>query len=205
MSQQNIKAIIFDFGGVLVDWSPHNLYRHYFDQPHEIDCFLKEINFAEWNAQQDKGHPFAQAVAEHSTKFPQYAQLIHAYHERWEDSIVGPIEGTTRILKKLKQKGYPLYGLSNWSAETFPLIRNKYKFFDLFDYILISGEVKMIKPEPGIFDLLLNRINLEAWACLFIDDSEANIKVAARLGFNTIRFQSPTQLAVELMQRNILD
>ena len=205
MSQIKYKAVIFDFGGVLVDWSPHNLYRHYFDQPQEIDRFLKEINFAEWNAQQDKGHPFTQAVVEHSTKFPQHAKLIHAYHERWEDSIVGPIEGTVQVLQKLKQRGYPLYGLSNWSAETFPLIRNKYKFFDLFDYILISGEVKMIKPEPGIFDLLLNRIGFQACDCVFIDDSEANIKVAIKLGFDTIRFHSPTQLMSELAQRNIPD
>ena len=205
MNQNKIQAVIFDFGGVLVDWSPHNLYRHYFDQPHEIDRFLKEINFAEWNAQQDKGHPFAQAVTEHSNKFPQHAELIHAYHEHWEDSIVGPIDGTVQILRRLKQIGYPLYGLSNWSAETFPLIRNKYKFFDLFDYILISGEVKMIKPEPGIFDLLLNRIGFEARDCIFIDDSDVNIKVATKLGFDAIRFHSPIQLMSELVRRNIID
>jgi 2-haloacid dehalogenase len=200
----NIKAIIFDFGGVLVDWSPHNLYRHYFDQPHEIDRFLKEINFAEWNAQQDKGHPFAQAVAEHSTKFPQYAQLIRAYHERWEDSIVGPIDGTIAILKKVKQLGYPVYGLSNWSAETFPLVREKFKFFDVFDGIVLSGEVKMIKPDPQIFRLLLEKFDLKAQACLFIDDSQINIKVAGDMDFQTVHFQSPAQLEAELSALGVL-
>lgn len=204
MSQKNIKAIIFDFGGVLVDWNPHNLYRRYFDQPHEIDQFLAEINFAEWNAQQDKGRPFAQAVAEHLNKFPQHADLIKAYHERWEDSIVGPIEGTVQILRKLKQLGYPLYGLSNWSAETFPLVKAKFKFFDLLDGIVLSGEVKMIKPDPQIFHFMTNKFKLKVQDCIFVDDSLANIKVADELGFKTIHFKSPKQLEMELTQLGIL-
>jgi len=203
--KNNIQAVIFDFGGVLVDWSPHNLYRHYFEQPQDIDRFLKEIDFAEWNAQQDRGRPFAQAVAEHSAKFPQHAPLIKAYRERWEDFIVGPIEGTIAILKELKRLGYPLYGLSNWSAETFPVVQGKYRFFELFDDILISGKVGMIKPEPGIFHLLLKRIKLEARDCLFIDDSDSNIRTAAGIGFDTILFISPEQLRAELRSRNILD
>ncbi|MCL4530103.1 MAG: HAD family phosphatase [Chloroflexi bacterium] len=204
MSQNKIQAVIFDFGGVLVDWSPHNLYRHYFEQPHEIDRFLSEINFAEWNAQQDKGRPFAQAVAELSSEFPQHARLISAFHEHWEDSIDGPIAGTVRILQKLKQFGYLLYGLSNWSAETFPLIREKFPFFDLLDDILLSGEVKLIKPDPQIFHFMLDKFKLEAQACLFIDDSLANIKTANELGFVAIHFQSPAQLEIELSARGVL-
>ena len=204
MSQKNVKAVIFDFGGVLVDWSPHNLYRHYFEQPHEIDHFLKEINFAEWNAQQDKGRPFAQAVAELSKKFPHRKNLIAAYHENWKDSIVGSIAGTVDILRKLKEIGYPLYGLSTWSAETFPLVRERFPFFDLFDDIVLSGEVKMIKPDPQIFQFMLDKFNLKAQACLFIDDSLTNIKVAEEIGFATIYFQSPAQLETELIRLDIL-
>ena len=204
MSQHKIQAVIFDFGSVLVDWSPHNLYRHFIKQPHEIDRFLSEINFAEWNAQQDKGRPFAQAVAELSSEFPQHARLISAFHEHWEDSIVGSIDGTVVILRKLKQLGYPLYGLSNWSAETFPLVREKHTYFDLFDDIIISGEVKLIKPDPQIFRFMLNKFKLEAQACLFIDDSMANIKTANELGFATIHFQSPAQLEIELSGRGVL-
>ncbi len=204
MSQHKIRAVIFDFGGVLVDWSPHNLYRHFIKQPHEIDRFLSEINFAEWNAQQDKGRPFAQAVAELSSEFPQHARLISAFHEHWEDSIVGSIDGTVVILRKLKQLGYPLYGLSNWSAETFPLVREKHTYFDLFDDIIISGEVKLIKPDPQIFRFMLDKFKLEAQACLFIDDSMANIKTANELGFATIHFQSPAQLEIELSARGVL-
>ncbi len=204
MSQNKIKVVIFDFGGVLVDWSPHNLYRRYFEQPHDIDRFLAEINFAEWNAQQDKGHPFAQAVAEHSNKFPQHAELIKAYHERWEDSIVGAIDGTVNILRQVKQRGYLVYGLSNWSAETFPLVKDRFKFFELFDDIVLSGDVKMIKPEPEIFHLLLKKIGRPAQDCLFIDDSLANIKVANEIGFKTIHFKSPEQLEDDLKQLEIL-
>ncbi len=204
MSQHKIRAVIFDFGGVLVDWSPHNLYRHFIKQPHEIDRFLSEINFAEWNAQQDKGRPFAQAVAELSSEFPQHTRLISAFHEHWEDSIVGSIDGTVVILRKLKQLGYPLYGLSNWSAETFPMVREKHTYFDLFDDIIISGEVKMIKPDPQIFRFMLDKFKLEAQACLFIDDSMANIKTANELGFATIHFQSPAQLEIELSGRGVL-
>ena len=204
MSQHKIRAVIFDFGGVLVDWSPHNLYRHFIKQPHEINRFLSEINFAEWNAQQDKGRPFAQAVAELSSEFPQHARLISAFHEHWEDSIVGSIDGTVVILRKLKQLGYPLYGLSNWSAETFPMVREKHTYFDLFDDIIISGEVKMIKPDPQIFRFMLTKFKLEAQARLFIDDSMANIKTANELGFATIHFQSPAQLEIELSGRGVL-
>ncbi len=204
MSNNNIQAVIFDFGGVLVDWSPHNLYRRYFDQPHEIDQFLTEINFAEWNTQQDKGRPFAQAVEELSREFPQHEKLISAFHENWEKAIVGAIDGTVQILEKLKQLGYPLYGLSNWSSETFPLVREKFNFFDLFDDIVLSGEVKLIKPDPKIFHLLLKKIGRQAQECIFIDDSQPNTKVAEGIGFKTIQFTSPEQLKEELSRMNIL-
>ncbi len=204
MNTKIIQAVIFDFGGVLVEWNPHKLYSRYFDQPHEIDRFLGEINFVEWNVQQDKGRPFAQAVAELSRKFPQHEHLIRAYHEYWEDSVVGPIDGSVAILKKLKQLGYSLYGLSNWSAETFPLVRSKYSFFDYFDGIVISGEAKMIKPDAEIFYHLLSKFNLNAGECLFIDDSPANINTAQRIGLSTLRFESPSKLESELIKLDVL-
>ena len=120
----SIKAIIFDFGGVLLQWDPHKLYRRYFDQPGQIDEFLAEINFSSWNAEQDRGRPFAESIAKLSSRFPQYTHLIRAYYDHFEDSIVGPITGTIDILHQLKQAGYLLYGLSNWSAETYPRIRS---------------------------------------------------------------------------------
>ena len=200
-----IKAIIFDFGGVLLDWNPRNLYQRFFpDQPQAMEDFLTEIHFYEWNAQQDKGRPFVEGIAELSMQFPQYAQLIQAYYDNWEDSVTGSIPGTVDILRKLKQDGRRLYGLSNWSAETFPRARQDYPFFDWFDDIFLSGNVKLNKPDPAIFNLLLSKISYLARECLLIDDSQANIDTAKELGFVTIHFTSPEDLQTELQRLDLL-
>lgn len=200
-----IKAIIFDFGGVLLEWNPRRLYHRFFpDQPEALENFLEEVNFAEWNEQQDKGRPFAQGVAELTAQFPQHGHLIRAYHEYWEDSIAGPIQGTVQIASRLKQKGFWLYGLSNWSAETYPLVRDKYEFFDLFDDIILSGEVGLIKPDPEIFMVALKRIGRPASDCLLIDDALPNIEQANKMGFAAIHFESPAQLQEELRQRRLI-
>ena len=203
MSVPKIPSIIFDFGGVLLDWNPHHLYHRFFHDQSEIDRFLSEINFPDWNLQQDKGRPFSQGVAELSVKFPHYSHLIRAYHEYWEESIVGPINGSVEILRRLKKARYSIYGLSNWSAETFPIAYNKYDFFRLFDGIVISGEVKVTKPDPAIFEIILKLINRPAMECLFIDDSETNTSIAKKLGFAAIHFKSPDQLELELKNLNI--
>lgn len=204
-SESLFPVIIFDFGGVLIDWNPRYLYHKLFAGDTEAaELFLDEIGFAEWNMEQDRGRPFAVAVKELSERFPHRADLIRAYDERWEESIGGAIEPTVRLLAELKQQGFPLYGLSNWSAETFPRIRHQHPFFDWFDAILLSGEVQMVKPDRRIFELLLEKIGRAAEACLYIDDSEANIAAADQLGFQTIWFKSPEQLQSELIQRGLL-
>jgi len=200
-----IKAIIFDFGNVLLEWNPRYVYQRYFpNDPEGMERFFKEVNFADWNLQQDKGRPFVEGVAILSEKFPHYAQLIQAYHENWTDSIGAAYSGTIEILKQLKQAGYPLYGLSNWSAETFPYAREKYDFFDLFDDFVISGAVGQVKPDPEIFQIMLEKIGKPAEECLFIDDSLTNINQAQKMGFGTIHFQSPEQLADALHELKIL-
>ena len=204
MGTPKICSIIFDFGGVLLDWNPHNLYRRFFHNPQEIDQFLSEINFPEWNLQLDKGRPFSQGVAELSEKFPQYSHLIRAYSEYWEESLVGPINGSIAILQRLKKAGYFIYGLSNWSAETFPIAYKKYDFFKLFDGIVISGGVKAAKPDPAIFEIMLNMNNLSAMECLLIDDSALNTAAAQKLGFFVIHFKSPPQLEMELQELKII-
>jgi len=205
MTTSHIKAIIFDYGNVLLEWNPRNVYQRYFpDDPEGMERFFREVDFMEWNAQQDKGRPFAEGVAALSEKFPQYAQLIQAYHDNWKDSIRGSYAGTIEILKQLKQAGYHLYGLSNWSAETFPLAREKYDFFGLFDDMVISGEVGHVKPDPEIFQIMLNKIGRPAQECLFIDDSLPNIKQAEAMGFAVVHFQSPDQLRTRLQDLNIL-
>lgn len=199
-----IKALIFDFGGVLLEWDPRLVYQRFFEHPHEIDRFLTEIDFTAWNAHQDKGRPFEEAVAELSAKFPQYADLIAAYFENYEDSIIGPIPGMPALLDHLKQTGFLLCGLSNWSAETFPIVHKKYPFFDLFDDIILSGAVKLLKPDPIIFRLTLDRIKRKPEECLLIDDSPANIASARELGLATVQFQSSLQLEQELRLLNLI-
>ena len=197
--------IIFDFGGVLIDWNPRYLYRKFFDgDDASMERFLTEVGFTEWNLQQDVGRPFAEGVADLCRRFPAYAGLIKVYDERWEESIAGPIEPTVRILRRLKHAGCRLHGLSNWSVEKFEIARLKYEFFRLFDTILVSGEVKLIKPDPRIYAVLLERIGRKPEECLFVDDSLVNITTADQLGFNAIHFQSPEKLEGELRSLGIL-
>jgi len=200
-----IHAIVVDFGGVLIDWNPRYLYRKLFPgNDAAMESFLAEIGFADWNRQQDAGRTFSHAVTELVKRFPSYADLIQAYDERWEESIAGPLQGTVDLLLPLQQAGLELHGLSNWSSEKFGVVRAKYAFFQLFDTILLSGDVKLIKPDPRIFQALLERIGRSAGECLFIDDSEENISTARSLGFETIRFESPEQLRSALQHRGLL-
>lgn len=197
-SRAAIRAIVFDFGGVLIDWDPRYLYRKYFANENAMEDFFEEIGFAEWNYEQDKGRAFADAIALHTQKFPHHAELMRAYPEHYIETIGGAITGTVDILHAVKRAGYPLFGLSNWSAETFPQVRAQYSFFDLFDVIVLSGEEKIAKPDPRIFQALLEKTGCRAAECLFIDDAEKNIVVARELNFQTIHFESPEQLAREL-------
>jgi 2-haloacid dehalogenase len=205
MMSSPLEAIIFDFGNVLLEWDPRFVYRRYFPNDEEgMENFLKEIRFMEWNAQQDKGRPFEEGIAILSKEYPHRAELIKVYHDRWQDSIGDAIPGSVELLKRLKNKGCRLYGLSNWSAETFPFALSKYDFFRLFDDMLISGRVGLVKPDPAIYNLLLGKIGKPAGECLFIDDSPANIQQAGRMGFVTIHFTSPSQLEDELIHMGLL-
>ena len=192
-------------GGVLIDWNPRYLFRQFFhDDPVATDRFLTEIGFSAWNLEMDRGHPLAQSITELSRQFPQYTRLIKAYDECWEETIGGPIQPTVDILYLLKQRGYALYGLSNWSPDTFRRVRHKYAFFDCFEIIVLSGEAKLIKPDPRLFRIFLERIGRRAEECLLIDDAEANIVAAKVLGFQTIHFESADQLREELCRRGLL-
>jgi len=200
----SIKAIIFDFGGVLINWDPRNLFRHFFTNSQEMENFLREIDFYSWNSEQDKGRSFEEGIAQLSAQFPHYSKLISSYYERWEESLDGPITATIEILYTLKNNNYSLYGLSNWSAETYPRVREKFSFFELFDDIIISGNVKLNKPDPSIFNLFLARNGYTASECIFIDDSPPNIDTAKDLGFITIHFTSPIKLRVSLEQIGVI-
>jgi 2-haloacid dehalogenase len=198
-------ALVFDLGGVLVDWDPRHLYRKLFSGDEAaMERFFVEVSLREWNERQDTGRPFAEAVEELVARFPQREALIRAFHERWPETVAGEIPGTVAVLADLRRAGYPLFALSNWSAETFPLARPRFPWLDWFDAIVISGEVRAAKPDPRMFEALLERTGRPAGACVFVDDSEANIEAALRLGFDAVRFESPERLREELARRGIL-
>jgi len=185
----HINTIIFDFGGVLIDWNPRYMYRNEFEEISEMEFFLEKICTYDWNLQQDKGRSLAAATRILQDEFPEHAQ--------WEKMVKGDIPENVALLRKLKEK-YKLYGLTNWSAETFPIVFKRYPFFKLFDGIVISGVEKMIKPDKKIFELILERYHLEAKNALFIDDNLKNIQAAREMGFATIHVQEKTDLNSEL-------
>ena len=198
------KTVVFDLGGVLIDWDPRHLYRKLIPDESEMDFFLAEICSPEWNAQMDRGEKFQEAVDELAEVYPKYSKQIQAYYSRWEEMIIGPVQGTVKVLERLRGAGYPLAALSNWSAETFPKVANRFPLLSLFDTLVISGEVGLIKPDPEIYHYLLRKINREAKDCIFIDDSESNVRMAEELGFISIYFSSPERLGGRLEELGIL-
>ena len=198
-------AVVFDFGGVIFDWNPFYLYRHFFaEDTQAVELFLEEIRFKEWNHQLDLGYPFKKMVEEQSREFPHYAAEIRAFDERWIEMMGGAIEPTIAVLKELHAQGHPLYALSNWSREKFLLVKPQYEFLDCFERIVISGDEKVAKPDERMFTAFLERTNLTAGQCLFIDDVAQNIQVASHLGFDTIIFESAGQLREEIIKRKLL-
>jgi 2-haloacid dehalogenase len=199
-------TIVFDLGAVLIDWDRRHLYEKMFNgRTAELNFFLDNVCTLAWNAEMDGGRPFSEAIAAKIAEFPQYEPYITAYHTRWEEMTGGSITGTVQILADLRQAGYPTAALSNWSAETFPLVRPRFEFLNWFDEIVLSGEVKVNKPDPAIYYILLERINREPQDCVFIDDSLPNIQAAQQLGFQAIHFQSPAQLRQDLRGLTIDD
>jgi len=199
-----IRDCIFDLGGVVVDWNPRNLYRKMFQDEAAMEAFLEEIGFGEWNMEQDRGRSFQEGVRLLSSRYPHHAELIAAYDQRWEESIPGPIVGTLELLQELRGAGYALHALTNWSAEKFTVAERRFDFATWFDQVVVSGREGICKPDPAIFHILLDRIGRSATDCLFVDDSEANVRAAERLGLTAILFLSPEQLSDELRQLGIL-
>jgi 2-haloacid dehalogenase len=198
------QAIIFDLGGVLLDWNPRHLFKKMFtDNQAELDYFLECVCPPEWNTALDAGYSFKRAIEEKTIQFPEYQPYIHAYWTRWEEMIKGQFDQTVDILSQLKTQGYPLFVLSNWSAETYPLVSQRFEFLNWFDQIILSGEEKLVKPDPAFYQLLLRRINYQADQCLFIDDSKPNIEAANLLGFHTILFTSAENTTHQLQQLGI--
>lgn len=185
-----IDTVVFDLGGVLIDWNPRYLYRKLFDDEAAMERFLAKVCTGAWNEQQDAGRSWAEAVATLSARFPRHAPLIEAFHARWEEMLAGPIQASVDILAELKSRGdVRLYALTNWSHETFPVALERYDFLHTFDGIVVSGEERLIKPDPRIFQCLFERYGVDPARAIYIDDARRNVDAAAALGMHAWWFQ----------------
>ena len=197
-----IKNIVFDFGGVLIDWNPRYLYRSYFAGDEErMEWFLQNVCTYPWNIQMDGGKPFAEGVAELTAQHPEWAEAIGVYHTRWAEMIGGEVDGTASLIKRLKAAGYRVFGLTNWSMETYPLIRDNYEVFSLFEGVVVSGEEHLLKPDEKIYRCLLERYSLEAAESVFLDDNADNVAGAEAVGMEAVRFVDAQQAEAELKSR----
>jgi len=212
MSNQNVimprgpqmKNIIFDLGQVLINWNPDRVYDAYFKDKHKTRQFYEETGIFLLNKEMDKGLSFDEGLTLLSSKFPHYEEPIHLWKNKWTEMIGGEIEGSVEILKQLSHLNYPLYAITNWSAETFPYVHGKYEFFQYFRDIVISGKENVIKPDPLIYELLLRRNQLEPADCIFIDDVDENVEGAKKVGMDAVKFEGPEKLLADLKLRDVL-
>ncbi len=199
------NVVIFDLGGVLIDWDPRHLYRKLFrGDAAAMEDFLATVCTAEWNRGQDAGRRCADAVRLLQDRHPDRAELIDAYYARFDDMMAGPISGSVEILHELHDRGTPLYGLSNFSAETYPLARKRFAFLRLLREVVISGDVKAIKPDPRIYQILLGRCRIDPQRAVFVDDVVANVETARQLGLYGIVFSGADALRRELAEVRLL-
>ena len=200
-----ITTVVFDLGGVLIDWNPRHLYRKVFgDDVAAMESFLAEVCTPEWNASLDAGGSFADAVATLVAAHPEQAELIAMYHSRWPEMLGEAFSGTVEILNEVRRAGYRTYALSNWSAETFPMTRPLFPFLDEMDGILISGEIGVGKPDPAIFRELIARFGIVPAQTIYIDDWDLNIATAQGLGLVAIQFIDAAQLRADLRRLGVI-
>lgn len=193
-----IKNIIFDFGGVVMDWDPRYFFKSYFNDDEKMEWFLKNIALDEWNIEQDRGRTLQKGTEILVKQHPDWEKEIRAYYDNWTIMLKGDIPENVDVLKNLEGK-YNLFGLTNWSAETFPYALENYDFFKVFEgKIVVSGTEKLIKPNPQIFNVLLDRYQIKAQDSVFIDDNPKNIETAKALGFLVVHITPETDLATEL-------
>ena len=205
MANQNRSIVVFDLGGVLIDWDPRHLYRKLFaGDEAAMEHFLATVCTREWHRHHDAGRSFAEGARILKDRHPDKAELIDAFGARQDEMLAGPIAGTVEILQELRDRGTPLYALSNWPAEGFPLARRRFDFLGWFHGIVISGEIGAIKPQPRIYEALIERFAIDPRSAIFIDDSEANAAAARSFGIHAVHFTNPAALRVELVALGLL-
>src|SRR6266436_1171505 len=200
-----MNTVLFDLGAVLIDWNPRYLYRPLFGNDEAaMERFLAEIVPPEWNHQIDAGKPFSEAVAERIRDHPEHADLITMWKDGWTKMLREPIAESVAVLGELRQRRHRLYALTNWSAETFPLARAKFGFLDWFEDIVVSGEVKLAKPDPRIFALTIERCRLDPARTVFIHDSPCNVEAGSNAGLHALHFTGPQKLRTELVRLGLI-
>ena len=205
MNLPAIDTVVFDLGGVLIDWNPRYLYRRLFDDEVAMEHFLTHVCNGAWNERQDAGRPWREAVENLSGAYPEYAEHIAAYWHRWEETLGGAMDDSVDLLGRLKHRGVRLYALTNWSGETFPIARRRFAFLQHFDGMVVSGDEKLIKPDPAIFHLLLERHDIDPKHALYIDDAPRNVDAAKALGMRAHLFRGAPELERELRMVGLLD
>ena len=200
-----INTIIFDLGGVLIDWNPEYVYLDVFNGNREkMKWFFDEICTMDWNENQDAGYPLDKATEERVALFPEHEEIIRMYYGRWVEMLGERIQGTVDILKSLiDNDNYKVVALTNWSHETFPIALERFDFLHWFEGIVVSGEEKTRKPFPDIYKTTLERFNIEAERSVFIDDNFRNVEASNALGINGIHFKDPDTLIEQLKEFNI--
>ncbi|UOE42107.1 HAD family phosphatase [Chryseobacterium suipulveris] len=200
-----IKNIVFDFGGVVMDWNPRYFFRSYFNDDEKMEYFLKNIATDEWNAEQDRGRTLREGTEILVEKHPEWEKEIRAYYDNWTTMLRSDIPENVAVLRKLEHTDYRLFGLTNWSAETFPYALANYDFFQIFEgKIVVSGTEKLIKPDPEIWKILTERYQIKPEETVFIDDNAKNIEVAKKLGFITVHITENADLEKQLHELGIL-
>ncbi|WP_233441717.1 HAD family hydrolase [Aggregatibacter actinomycetemcomitans] len=184
---------------MLVDWNPRHLYRKIFSNDAEMERFLAEVCNSEWNARQDAGRSWSEGVAEAVKQHPQYEAEIRAYHERWTETLNGAIDDTVALLEPLKRSGVRLLALTNWSNETFHFAEERFPFLTEFEGILVSGYERLAKPDPRIFNLLIERYHLNPQHTVFIDGNLRNVEGARNVGLHTLQFTHAQKLKQDLI------
>lgn len=198
------SVVVFDLGGVLIDWNPRHLYRKLFQHEPEMEDFLANICTTQWNLQQDAGRSFREACTALKLEHPDQADMIDAWFGRFDEMMAGPIAGSVDILAELREREVPIYALSNWSAETFPFAQRRFEFLQWFRAILLSAEVRLLKPDPRIFQYFCENFALKPEQIIYIDDLEHNVEAARTIGMHAIRFSDPASLRQELVQLGFL-
>lgn len=199
-----LKTIVFDLGGVLVDWDPRYVYRTIFDTEEKVEWFVTNICSLEWNEEQDGGRLISEANKILIAQHPEYEKEILAYYDRWEEMLNGSNEDVVDILKSLRNNTkYRIYALTNWSAETFPKALEQFDFLKWFEGIIVSGKEHLKKPDPAIYDLLVRRYQINVESAIFIDDNQRNVDASNKYGLRAIRFDNAEKLRKDLTELGV--